>query len=593
MPQQTNEQSTTTDQHVADDTRHVSEPVHLIKRQQAWDSLAVKQWDVLVVGGGITGAGVAREAARCGLSVALVEQQDFSWGTSSRSSKMVHGGLRYLAMGDKALTEHSLLERERMLGEAPGLVERMGYYFLLKKSWFPWRLAMAIILGIYDRIAGIDDHRHIDKKTLSGLFKGVNTEAQKGASYYTDAVTDDCRLVQRVLQEAEKDSALLLNYCKVEAANLEGSDSNTVNVVTIKDVITGERQDIRAKVVVNSTGAWADNLRGERIDERRIRPLKGSHLVLRSGVIPVESALTCSHPDDGRSVFIFPWEGLTVIGTTDLDYDKNIDDEAFVSNEETDYLLRLANFFFPAAKLTREHVMSSWSGVRPVIASEKNFSKPTENASDAPAPSKERRDHAVWDDQSLITVSGGKLTTFRLMAQDVMVKTAPYLSGFDYVKTSEPVFTPCTDSSLEISHLRLLGRFGYRLPEFLELSRPEELAVIENTDYCLAECRWALEQEQVAHLDDLLLRRTRLGLILENGAETLWPSLKTMCQDVLLWDDNVWAEELTRFQKIWTKNYSVPNLLNVDKNKPEVTHNDELSNNKGASSTAATVSVAE
>lgn len=525
-------------------------------RDNTWEALGSKHWDMIIVGGGITGAGVAREAARCGLSVALLEQQDFSWGTSSRSSKMVHGGLRYLAMGDVTLTRHSVLERERLVKEAPGLVERMGYYFLLKKSRFPWRLAMAIVLGIYDRIAGISDHKHISKSQLEHRFNGINKDVQKGASYYTDAVTDDCRLVQRVLQEAENEGVYILNYCRVESTqNLADSANGQTNRLSVHDLENNRKTDIQARVVVNSTGAWADKLRSERVAEQRIRPLKGSHLVLRQGIIPVDSAFACSHPQDGRSVFIFPWEGLTVIGTTDLDYQGSLDTEANVSQQETDYLLQLANFFFPNAHISEQDVLSTWSGVRPVIASEKNHSN-----QDSAAPSKERRDHAVWDDKGLITVSGGKLTTFRLMAQDVMRKASVYIPNLSYEAGNHAVFSALTDSKMATAHPRLLGRYGTRLPQFLSESSEQELRKIKNSQYCLAECRWAIKHEHVVHLDDLLLRRTRLGLILEDGGQALLPNIKPIFQEILDWDDNQWQQELTRYQSIWQNFYSLPSM---------------------------------
>ena len=172
-------------------------------------------WDIIIVGGGITGAGVLREAVRRGYRALLLEQQDFSWGTSSRSSKMVHGGLRYLAAGDIGLTKDSLQERERLLKEAPGLVDRIAFYFALGKGNFPGRFAMSVILTIYDFLARIRDHRYCSNRALAQRFPGVETKNLKGACYYTDAMVDDSRLVLRVLQESMAEGGKALNYCKV------------------------------------------------------------------------------------------------------------------------------------------------------------------------------------------------------------------------------------------------------------------------------------------------------------------------------------------------------------------------------------------
>ena len=526
-----------------------------LTRQEKWSDIDQHVWDVVVVGGGITGAGVAREASRRGLKVLLLEQQDFSWGTSSRSSKMVHGGLRYLAMGDSKLTRHSLQERERLLREAPGLVERMGYYFLLKKSWFPWRLVMKILLSIYDRIAGIKDHRITSNLELENQFPQLQTDSLNGAAYYTDAVTDDSRLVLRVLQEAQADGSCLLNYSRVSGCQRL---ADGLNQVTVVDQLDPHEVIINAKVVVNSTGAWADNLRSKRIDETRVRPLKGSHLVLADGVLPIPCAISCSHPDDGRSVFVFPWEGRSVIGTTDLDYSLSLDVEPTVSAAEVDYLLAVVNRHFPNAKVGTEQVVSSFAGVRPVIASD---SKPQDAANATKKPSKERRDHAVWDNDGLITASGGKLTTFRLMALDVLEKAAPYLPGFKFVADDAEVFrpTPALNKNLQPQQAKRLGGcYGFRINEFLSAADESQLSKISSTEYCLAELDWALQHEWVQHLDDLLLRRSRLGLLLKSGGEEILELIKPLCFQHLRWDETIWQQELERYRKIWKNHYSLP-----------------------------------
>ena len=176
-----------------------------------------QQWDMVIVGGGIIGAGILRESARRGLNAVLLEQRDFAWGTSSRSSKMVHGDLRYIAQGDIQLTRESLQERERLLQEAPGLIERMGYYFTVRKGRFPGRIAFSLLLALYDFIAGIKKHHYLKRAEVQQHFPGINSEGLKGACYYTDTVTDDARLVLRILQEAIAAGGCAANYVKVES----------------------------------------------------------------------------------------------------------------------------------------------------------------------------------------------------------------------------------------------------------------------------------------------------------------------------------------------------------------------------------------
>ncbi len=511
------------------------------------------QWDVIVVGGGITGAGVLREAARRGYKVLLLEQKDFSWGTSSRSSKMVHGGLRYLASGDFKLTRHSLLERERILREAPGLSERMAYYYVLRKGKFPGRLAMSLVLAIYDRIAGIKDHRFINQTKLMSVFPGLLKDKLQGACYYTDAVTDDSRLVMRVLQEAMLDGGCALNYARVSNLVLDGEK---VAGLSVEAEGLNQPVELRAPVVINATGAWADRLRGELGQEKRIRPLRGSHLVLPRKRCPVDHVLALQHPEDGRAVFVFPWEGTTVIGTTDLDHNENLDTEASISDEEVSYLLAIVRDQFPDSTVARTDVLSTWSGVRPVIGADKTV--------DA---SKERRDHAVWSDNGLITVSGGKLTTFRLIALDAL-RAAEHLlpqikNGANMADDRVFRAFPNQLPEQQYAHAKkLLARFGACATNVIEGGKASELEPIADTTFSLAECRWAIAHEAVRHLDDLMLRRTRLGQVLPSGGDSILADLKEMFVSILGWDEPQWQQEVNRYRAIWQRYYSLPGSHN-------------------------------
>ena len=506
-------------------------------------------WDIIIIGGGITGAGVLREARRCGYRALLLEQQDFSWGTSSRSSKMVHGGLRYLAAGDLKLTKESVQERQRLLNEAPGLVDPISFYFTFRKGKFPGRIAMKVILTIYDFFAGAQDNRYCKNEELLERFQGLDDNKLQGASCYTDAMVDDSRLVLRVLQDSIDDGGYALNYTKVEDLLLT---DGKVSGVTIEDSFNSARINLTAPVVINATGAWADRLRNVVNSEKRIRPLRGSHVVISKSLYPVTDVMTFLHVDDKRGVFVYPWEGTTVIGTTDLDHDDDLDLEASISEQEVDYLLKAFNSQFPNNELKHSDVLSTWAGVRPVIGAEKSKD-----------PSKERRDHAVWSDNGLITVSGGKLTTFRLIALDALAAAKDNLpTAKEFV--DDRVFSTPKISAQSLSPenhswgQRLLGRYGEKAVDLANDSSLDDQKNLGDTEFSLAECRWAVQHEAVEHLDDLLLRRTRLGMCLPNGGITLYPALKDIFLSNRNWDDERWKKEVNRYEKIWKNHYSLP-----------------------------------
>lgn len=544
-----------------------TEPTSFTHRETLWQSLrqnSGSQWDVIIVGGGIIGAGLLREAVRRGLKALLVEQRDFAWGTSSRSSKMIHGGLRYLAQGDLKLTRHSVAERERLLKEAPGLVERIGYYFLLRKGQFPGRFVMGMVLSVYDRLAGIKDHYYVDRETVIQQFPGIQSRNMKGACYYTDTAVDDARLVLRVLQEAIEAGGQVLNYVRAKQLLMQPSHGaggssprstieDRVCGLLVEDVAyvqegEGEQIELYAPVVINATGAWADRLRGEVINEKRIRPLRGSHLIFPRKILPIDAALTLFHPRDKRPVFVFPWEGATLVGTTDFDHHGNMDTEASITREEVEYLLEILTVYYPDRKLDTADVISSFSGVRPVIGSDKNKD-----------PSKERRDDAVWVEKGLVTVSGGKLTTFRLTAINALNAAQAWMETSPHRASDDSIFTSAESRAPRGSWLsRMRGRYGSNTGHLLAYAHEGEQDLIEGTQFCLAECRWAARHELVIHLDDLLLRRTRLGLLLKNGAEQLFPDLEKICGQELGWGNTRWREEVSRYRLIWQKHYYLP-----------------------------------
>jgi glycerol-3-phosphate dehydrogenase len=366
-------------------------------------------------------------------------------------------------------------------------------------------------------------------------------------------MVDDSRLVLRVLQESIASGGQALNYCKV---NQLLTHNNKVSGVLLHDRESGRELQLKAPIVINATGAWADTLRNQLNPEKRVRPLRGSHLIIAKHFCPVTDVLTSLHPEDKRGVYIYPWEGTTVIGTTDLDHNEDLDIEASISEQETQYLLHGFNAMFPRTPLSRADIISTWAGVRPVIGSD--------NARD---PSKERRDHAIWSDNGLITVSGGKLTTFRLIALDALDAAKRHLPPAKAF-TDDRVFTePSISAETLVSNntlwaQRLLGRYGDAAKTLLASTKTNEQGCIGDTEFSLAECRWSARHEMVLHLDDLLLRRTRLGMCLADGGAEIFDAVKSICRDELGWSEQRWQSELTRYQTIWQRFYSLPTSNN-------------------------------
>ena len=551
------------------------------QRQQALAPLSrTEPWDMLIIGGGITGAGIAREAARRGLAVLLIEQKDFAWGTSSRSSKMVHGGLRYIASGDYKTTLLSVRERERMLSEAGGLVNEMHYVMPHYKGKFPPPWMFNTLLRVYDRLAGKHYFKYFKKDAFLRLNSGIKQHNFLGASQFSDAVTDDSRLVMRVLDEAIHDGAYAINYLKAEAliTNEQGLvigakllDTSDISDIALEN--NAQTYDVHAKVVVSATGAWADTLRmqasgqTEQTFHKQIRPSRGSHLVVSQERLPIAQAYTLLHPTDKRALFVFPWENRSVIGTTDLDHPPLDDEEVGITSAEVDYLLTAVNELFDHTDISREDVISTWAGVRPLI-SDGDASSDGKRVS----PSKEKRDHSVWLDNNLVTVSGGKLTTFRLIALDVL-KMCQKVLALDDTNTFDDntqydsqVFSTVVPTNEKFATLspqlqqRLLGFYGLQLDTLLKLAHNDDLTYVTDSNTIWAEIRFAARYEQVIHLDDLLLRRTRLGLILPHGAMTplISARLKQLCQQELGWNEQKWQQEVSRYQTLWQRYYHLP-----------------------------------
>jgi glycerol-3-phosphate dehydrogenase len=514
-------------------------------RAQALARLTAQEWDLAVMGGGITGAGVAQQAAAQGWRVLLVEQRDFAWGTSSRSSKLVHGGLRYLKEGDLKTTLHSVRERNRLLHEAPGLVEPQSFLFADCAGRKPGRWLMQTGLAVYDLMARQRSHFHTDLAATHMLAPGLAPPGLRGALVFQDAKTDDARLVLRVLQEARRLGATTLNYMAASGLRLE---QGRVAGLELQDALEGQRYTVRARCVVNATGAWADRLRTGTGARPLLRPLRGSHLVVPFWRLPVAQSISFMHPQDGRPVFLYPWEGATLIGTTDLDHRAPLDAEASITAAEVDYLLDAVNDQFPATHLRPADVVACYAGVRPVLDDgQKDASKAT-------------RDHVVRDEAGLITLTGGKLTTFRLMAQDALALAAPHV-GQPFARCDAPLFTPPSTLNPRWSpavRQRLQARYGSLAAELCDGARAQDLECIPGTQTLWIELPLAARHEAVEHLDDLLLRRTRLGILLPQGALALLERIRQLCEPHLGWSDTRWEAEIARYRELIHTHYQLP-----------------------------------
>lgn len=520
-------------------------------RDRVWSQLDT-EWDMIIVGGGITGAGIFKEATQSGYKVLLVEAQDFSSGTSSRSSKLVHGGMRYLAHGQFRVTYESVRERERLLRDGKGLVGKLVTLI----SSFPkdktpgWQLGMGLM--IYSAMAGKWEFGHYDTDQLAQMCPYLTNPQLLGAFHYYDASTDDSRLTLRIIREAVAAGGTALNYAR--AIDLCRDQQGKVCGVVIEDQVgEGRTFEVKTSLVINAAGAWVDDLRGKLGRKRRIRPLQGSHLLFPFERLPLEQSVSIFHPDDGRPVFTVPWEGVTLIGTTDIDVGRSLQSNPSIEDQEVEYLLKLVQYAFPGRQLEHHDILCTLSGIRPVIDTGKAD------------PSKESREYAVWLEDGLLTITGGKLTTFRLMARDVLKAARRLLPQRHKFNLNQPLFEDCGDGFGDLTYstldpevlVRLAGRYGADSPKIFSVAEPGELENIAETPYLWSELRWAARAEGVVHLDDLLLRRVRLGLLLPDGARHQMDRIRKIAQPELGWDDERWREEEQNYLQLWEKSHKV------------------------------------
>ncbi len=521
-------------------------PVHRFRRQDALRRLADEHFDVLVIGGGVTGAGVALDAASRGLKTALVEKNDFASGTSSKSSKMIHGGLRYLQQREFRLVYENLAERQRLLDNAPHLVSPLP--FLIPLFGRDGVVSKAVArsyssaLWLYDLTGGLRigaRHKRVNKEQALAHLPTLNTEHLVAGFLYFDARADDARLTLTLARTAALNhGAVVANYTPV-VRTTTGPDGKANGAILRPDPADATSEfAVTARVVVNATGVWADDVRAmdEGTHPHSIRPAKGVHVTVPADRLPCDIAAVIPVPKDRRSIFVVSWPEteLVYLGTTDTDYRGPLDDPA-CTPEDVDYLLEAANNV-TTSHLTRADVTGVWAGLRPLLAPSDKGGHVSERTSDL-----SRRHTVHTSEHGVVTVTGGKLTTYRKMAQDTVDAVVHQLG-------ESPKQRPCVTKSLP-----LLGATNGRskrpcLPAPSPMAAPDRplrhrvaaarprpgrrtapncslTPVVAGLPYTGAEFLYAVREEMARTLDDLLGRRTRADIQrAQQRSMAAWPS---------------------------------------------------------------------
>jgi glycerol-3-phosphate dehydrogenase len=404
-------------------------PFNAAGRREHWRGLAAETLDLLIVGGGITGVGTALDAVGRGLRVAVLDAGDWGSGTSSRSSRLIHGGLRYLETLDFGLVFEALGERRRLLELAPHLVRPLPFLFPVYRGGEVGLLKLAAGMWLYDSLSlfrGLPRHRMLGRSAVRTLEPRLRTQGLRGGAIYHDAQVDDARLTLAVARAAHDGGARAVSYARVTGFTRDGD--GRLSGARVKDRFTGEEMDVRARVVLSAAGPWTDELRilADPDARPRLRMTKGVHIMVRRERIGNEGAIIFRSPVDGRVMFVLPWGNLTYVGTTDTDFDGSPSDAA-VEDDDVGYLIDSANGIYPDARLTRSDVIGSWAGVRPLLAEP-----------DEAEPGETSREHSIWREESgLLCIAGGKLTTYRTMAEDAAKRAARILRREHGVESGE------------------------------------------------------------------------------------------------------------------------------------------------------------
>lgn len=468
-------------------------------RQADWQELTEQEWDVVVVGGGITGCGVALDAAARGLKVALLEKNDFASGTSSRSSKLVHGGLRYLREGQFAVTWESSREKRCLKKLAPHLVDDLAFMLAVPRGLWN-RFKLKIGLSLYDWAAGFPkglSHRRVQPDEALRRMPGLDDKRYDGGFIYYDGRADDCRLTMHVAKSAVKQGATLINYAEVRSLLPRGSSPDGCGGVVVQNVLDGTQCEVQAKVVVSATGVWCDQLLPG--PSNLVRPSMGVHLVFDVKDLPCQDAVVLPTPGTNGAVFVIRDGNDVLAGTSDEFYDGPLDNpKALASHVDT--ILRRLNSALPQLQLNRSHVRSSYAGLRPLL-----------QADGADATKLSRDETVLGEAPGLITVTGGKLTTYRKMAASVVDLVAKGLDWPVDKSFSEDLPLFAASAEPEQPRRRAYGSEAEAIAAVSAGLGNGDDALIPGRPHTVGEAKYLLEHERVVTLSDLLCRRTRLA----------------------------------------------------------------------------------
>ncbi len=524
------------------------------------ERLRSETFDVLVIGGGITGCGVALDAASRGLSVALVERDDFASGTSSKSSKLIHGGLRYLQQRDFRLVYEALRERHRLLRNAPHLVSVLPFLIpvMTKDGPISKKIAKALrsALWLYDLTGGLrigKRHRRVNAEEALAHCPTLHGDRLSSGFVYYDAAADDARVTLAVARTAARHGAAVANRCRV--VELIGDADRIAGAIVDTGAGTVE---VRARTVVSATGVWADEI-GELetgTDPDTIRPAKGVHVTVPWDLVRNDIAVIISVPKDRRSLFLIPWDARAdgtfehcYIGTTDTDYDGTLDDPQ-TDRDDLDYVIDAVNHHI-ATPISRDDVTGVWAGLRPLV-------KQVESGRTADLS----RRHAVSvGDRGLITVTGGKFTTFRQMAEDTVDIVSEQLDRSTRCRTARlrlvgaprPRGEHTPDSPPTDSPGRLHGRYGTEARALMELIAADPMLahpLVPGLPYVRAEAVFAARHEMATTLDDVLLRRTRAHLEHRDATAAAAPAVADLLAAELGWSPDERDRQLAAYRSI-------------------------------------------
>jgi glycerol-3-phosphate dehydrogenase len=525
-------------------------PPGLFDRADALRRLGAEELDVLVIGGGITGAGVALDAATRGLRTGLVERDDFASGTSSKSSKLVHGGLRYLQQREIGLVYEGLAERQIALRNAPHLVRILPFLIPLftRDGIISRRLARALgsALWMYDLTGGLrigKRHKRISSDEAIAHMQTLRADRVAGAYLYYDAHTDDARFTLAVCRTAAAHGAAIANYAGVTSLRKDSSG----RVCGARIQADGDEIEVRARVVVNASGVWSDDVRA--LDEgshpNSIRPAKGIHITVPWSRVRNDIAVVLPVPKDRRSVFVVPWGDLTYVGTTDTDYDGTFDDPQ-CTPEDIAYLLGALNAAVDEP-VHESDVLGTWAGLRPLLRTATN-----ERTADLSRKHDVRR-----SDGGLVTVTGGKLTTYRRMAADTVAAVDAALGKRRRCRTKRlrlvgaEGFEPQPTTFEPSRHEHLAGRYGTEagtveslVDDDPHLGEP----LVPGLPYLRAEALHAVHHEMARTLDDVLTRRTRARLLARDDSAAAADDVARLIAPALGWDESERVRQVKEYR---------------------------------------------